>query len=911
VSYLAFPRITFAGRFQADVSTVNNDEKNFDDAAFVARFQQPNQRSWNPRGTGSWRLRDCRVTGVLSRDGMPTADPVLSALLTQADDRVSAKLVDLDPFQQQVSMVFGLRLALHLGVGAGLGFAGDFGEIAFSDIWQRCPSARGIPAFGAFYQSVIAVDDWGDEPASEILSQLRQATTDDMLSIKFNVDGFDPQSTSPTFTWGRIVGSIGPYLAGEPQHFVAARYLKQGGPFTTGAPCRIDDATSTLSLDLGNSLQTQAPGKALIDAGVLRLVAQPGGGQPDVVLATTSAGEANYEHLYTQRAGIVSVQLTAAQLDVARKSPLALLDATGTVVLVEDGSGRYLRADQFVFRMSPGDTDPVTLHAMSFGQPASNVSVTLSYDPSQLQDGAGTPHSALTFPDTVTTDSDGRAVVELTASAPGNPRGYIDGQVYGVSYGWAGDTSVAHDNVINALVFDAYEASEQPTWIADVQPILQQYANLYPAMRDVVDLSDYADVAQKHWRALDYAMGLTTTDPNYMPVTRDLSPAKSKMIRGWLAQQPNPPVFRIDSVESLRQILQVAVALEHATIPPYLTALFSIKLGENQEVAELISSVVMQEMLHIALVCNLLNAVGGHPDISSPAFVPKYPGHLPGGVRPDLIVSLRKCSIEQVRDVFMAIELPSEPLRIPDGVPAYVDMTGIDVDARGLVTDERRATAVGDDIAAHYMGVEHEPLTIGWFYQQIGKAIVELGDDIYTGAPDLQLTPEIYTGAPGLLYVIHDRTHALLALQEIERQGEGTPGTDPTDGPRHELAHYYRFQEIVEGRRLIEKSPGNWVFEGPEIAFDPAGVLPVADDPDSGSLPPASAVRSAAELCDSAYGALLRALHETFNGQPDRLAPAVGLMFSLEVQARELMTMQIRPPAPATAGPSFQPAGPA
>lgn len=171
------------------------------------------------------------------------------------------------------------------------------------------------------------------------------------------------------------------------------------------------------------------------------------------------------------------------------------------------------------------------------------------------------------------------------------------------------------------------------------------------------------------------------------------------------------------------------------------------------------------------------------------------------------------------------------------------------------------------------------------------------------------MTPEIYTGAPGNLYVIQNSKNALLALQEIERQGEGTPGTDPTDGGRGELAHYYRFQEIVEGRHMIETSPGHWAFDGPEIPFDPspAGVRPTVDDPDTGSLPDGSAVRAAAEVCDQMYGNVLRSLHQTFNGRPQTLGTAVGLMFSLEVQARELMAMPIAPPAPETAGPSFQP----
>jgi hypothetical protein len=910
MSYLGYPRIHFAGRFQADPSTVNNDPAHFDNARFLARYQLPGlggtNGGWNPRGTGAWRIRDCQVTSVLAADGRQTGDVAATAMVAHANDRVSAKLVDLDPAQQQVSMVFGLRVALRFPNGRD-GFVGTFRPIAFTDLWLRCPSSPGLAGLSAAYQSVIDVDEWGDEPESAVLQELRETTAEDRLSIRFIVDGYNANSTTPTFTWGRIVGSIGPHADGEPDHFVAARLLGSSGQGRAPAPCRIDEATATLNLDLGNSLQTSAAGGSLTDAGVLRLVAQPASAAP-VLLALTSEGQTFYDSFYEKQAGILSTKLTPDQLAAAQQNPLALLNAAGDVLLREDAAGRYMRADQFVFRMSPDEVAAVDILATLFGQWAAGIEISTRYDPTGLgPPGPGVPESALTFPASVTTAMDGRAALELTASDPGNPRGFIDGQVYAVAYGWDGDESIAQGNQLNVLVWDEFDAPEKPTWIADVQPILQQYANLYPIMRDVVDLSSYADVAQRYWRALSYSMGLPETDPNHMPVTRDLSPAKRDMIIGWLQHRPHPPLFEIDSVEDLRRVLQVALALEHATIPPYLCALFSIVPGQNQEVAELIKSVVMQEMLHMALVCNLLNAVGGHPRLDSPAFVPKYPGHLPGGVRPDLTVSLRKCSIAHVRDVFMAIEAPSEPLDIPDDVPSYVDMRGIEVEPTGVVTDDKRASEAAEQLALHFTRVELEPLTIGWFYKQIGKALVELGDDIFTGDPSLQMTPEIYTGAPGNLYTISNTTHALLALQEIERQGEGTPGTDPTAGPRHELAHYYRFQEIVEGRRMIETSPGNWVFEGPEILFDSASVLPMTENPSAGSLPVGSRVRTVAELCDRAYGDLLRSLHAAFNGNPGRLGQAVGLMFSLEVQARELMTMPIAAGATTTAGPAFQP----
>ena len=46
----------------------------------------------------------------------------------------------------------------------------------------------------------------------------------------------------------------------------------------------------------------------------------------------------------------------------------------------------------------------------------------------------GHPETALTFPTSLTTKTDGTVELTLTATDPGNPRGYIDGQVYGITY---------------------------------------------------------------------------------------------------------------------------------------------------------------------------------------------------------------------------------------------------------------------------------------------------------------------------------------------------------------------------------------------------------------------------------------------------------------------------------------------
>lgn len=107
MTYLNGPRLHFAGRFRADVSTVNNFVTHFDDP------DDPPEPGWNPGGSGGWRLVDCAVTRAVYRDGgiaqSAAEDAVIGLLLSQID---SAVLVDLDPEQQLASQIWGLQLRL-------------------------------------------------------------------------------------------------------------------------------------------------------------------------------------------------------------------------------------------------------------------------------------------------------------------------------------------------------------------------------------------------------------------------------------------------------------------------------------------------------------------------------------------------------------------------------------------------------------------------------------------------------------------------------------------------------------------------------------------------------------------------------------------------------------------------------
>lgn len=91
---------------------------------------------------------------------------------------------------------------------------------------------------------------------------------------------------------------------------------------------------------------------------------------------------------------------------------------------------------------------------------------------------------------------------------------------------------------------------------------------------------------------------------------------------------PRDECGSIKSVEELGSRVQTAIEIEHSTIPP-LTALYSISSVRNAFACQTIQSVVMEEMLHMTLAANILNAVGGHPAIDNEKFIPEYPTYLP------------------------------------------------------------------------------------------------------------------------------------------------------------------------------------------------------------------------------------------------------------------------------------------
>lgn len=579
MSYLGPLRLHFSGSFQAAISTVNNDPVHFDNATFEPSYQEPQTdqalNGWfSPRGSGDWRLFGCLVTSAFMPDGLPVpaSDPIAAAIVADSDRAAPAKLVDLDSEQQLVSMIWGLEVRIATLAGETM-VRGKFEPVAFVDIWDRGQGAGPPGDFtaGATYQSVLTDVEWSSSAAaSPFLVQLKEAVgSSGMLSIKFNVDGINLDPASPHFLIGRIVGTIGPAAAGEPRHFVAGRQF-----MTAGAPnpnffipvgninfcaAAVDRADSRIYLDLGNAMPTTEPGGPLANIGDLALCYPDPATGGSLVLGSLPAATYTAASWYSTTAGIVAFPadrpLTADEMTGISARPLSVVATTagGTpaLAIAEHDTGVFARADQFVFRLNPGEDALVHVYATRFGQPYPGAAVITVPVPEQLQPVSyvgdappvATPADAVGYPTRIITDDHGIATLRITTKDPGRPRDYIDGQVYAVCPVLEETIFTPTDpypfnqwNYVSLLLWSGFQPDEPLTWFGTIQPILQQYANLYPVMRRFLDLGSYESVCENA-RLLSLAFGLDESDPNSMPATRDLSAAKRAVILRWLAER--------------------------------------------------------------------------------------------------------------------------------------------------------------------------------------------------------------------------------------------------------------------------------------------------------------------------------------------------------------------------------------
>jgi hypothetical protein len=358
----------------------------------------------------------------------------------------------------------------------------------------------------------------------------------------------------------------------------------------------------------------------------------------------------------------------------------------------------------------------------------------------------------------------------------------------------------------------------------------------------------------------------------------------------------------IETKEDLHYYLRIAMELELSTIPPYMCGIYSIKPGFNQVAIDIMHSVIIEEMFHLTMAGNILRATGGKTKLSDPEFVPKYPTPLPKSNIKNhdgttFTVPIQKFSQTAIKKTFMGIEAPE------------------DLADRDVLTVE----------GYH---------SIGQFYDSLDKGIdllcVKLGvAEVFNGAVDTQILPEDYYGGSGQFVVVADpnpeqaRKNAHRAIEEIVDQGEGVKKKDGADGvfdgdliPGRGItktpvpAHYYRFDEINQGRYY---QSGNEPFcpKGEAFHVDWDAVYDMEDNPMMSNYKAGTQIHQSLLEFNRTYMDLLRSLDKAFNEDRSNLMKAVGVMYDLKYKAVALMKISNGKGDGKTVGPSFEYVAPA
>ena len=259
--------------------------------------------------------------------------------------------------------------------------------------------------------------------------------------------------------------------------------------------------------------------------------------------------------------------------------------------------------------------------------------------------------------------------------------------------------------------------------------------------------------------------------------------------RGGLAAAEAP--FVIEHREALIYMLCEAAELEHGIMCQYLFAAFSLKQTAGEGLSERefeavqrwrkqISHVATQEMLHLALVQNILSAIGAAPHLVRPN-LPAPAVHYPAGVH----LALMPFGEQALRH-FMFLERPEGmELEDADGMAA--------IGLAAPMLSERDIVPRGQDFA-----------TVGHLYRSIEAGLDRLsakhGEDwLFVGPPRAQAT-EAQFGWPELVPVT-DLASARRAVDEILEQGEGPRG-------HWRDAHFGQFVAILdEYTQLHEANP--------------------------------------------------------------------------------------------------------
>lgn len=604
MSYLDIPRIHFSGRFFTDPSTVNNDPQHYEPSVTEPSPWQ------NPNGQHRFELRNCLVTSAVGPNGFMNGDPVVGGAFSsiQSTDHAPgtqgttsqgsapagspARIVDIDVYQQGVTVIYGLRLMITVGNQT---ISGKLDPPSLNQVWFNAvlpkrswgPDDYDQDSFGGdmnacgVFQSALRFDaaDW-PETASPVLNLLRSTTLMQngqyVVSCKLVVDGYRNVPEDSQYQTGRIVGSIGPLFANEPlynpgQRWLMPRAFSQTDPWNfpsfNQCPFKVDVPRKKLVLDLANSICRQNAGGPAVDLGTLTAsIATP---EPAIL----TIGTVDYSAFsYSNNALITEIPLSDPQIEALQKGKLHIGMSKNDIgdpgILIEPEPVVQFAIEQRPIRLQgePGSTITAQVYISTNGKPLENKQLGIVVEsvhgntpgatvPKNNPGNTPQADGALTA-SISSSNANGFATITLNVvKDPGRRTPELDGQLYFVIVFDPDQPTVDYskvappqDQMITCLVFSQYTVQTNPTW-EEIQAMMAPYMKLYPSMKNLLDLTDLHSFTifsdNPPWQAygdkrvgplgivrgtLPYYMSASFDDPKFMPISRDLSDARTLTI---------------------------------------------------------------------------------------------------------------------------------------------------------------------------------------------------------------------------------------------------------------------------------------------------------------------------------------------------------------------------------------------
>ena len=591
MSYLDGPRINFWGGASTNVDTANNTGHRLVDLVttevisddgddeIIARLRQPTTlpssdpmergpepyytvAGWNYYGDHQVAYLGAKVSssgppGAVSTDGDLQGQPVylLGSVDPQSGDGPygGPVMVDLDPTSGQTTQIYvgGFQIGGVGGAAPALLVRADtrchahFLGLRYDQATTQPPFATPGSVFAsgtfqvAFPMEAVVAADRGVPIVAALLDApgavgivVRFALFEFMpgLDTAELVQGYEDNRNPDNPSLGRVIGTVGPWLAGEPATCPPGRLLANTTLGGAQGLAHLDGANRRLTLDLVSALQGQAlrqdsrdntsPIGPNVDYGDLE-VSVAGGG----TVATTPSLPDTY-FLY---GGLYDLDLGSdAAVEQVAGQPIRVGSTRNGLDLQESplriyGDPRNLYLDE----LGGGATLELTVRELG-GPVRGDTVLTLTTSASGTLDDPG----FLAFPAQVTV-AQGSDRASFAVSDNGGGPGFLaldfaapDSAGYFVNF-----RKYPQDD------FGSTIAAGSIPWQLVYERCLRFYYLLFPAMSRRIPLDDEATINAVAGEILKRISERYRGTTLYMPLTRSLSPGKVALLRAYLEEQ--------------------------------------------------------------------------------------------------------------------------------------------------------------------------------------------------------------------------------------------------------------------------------------------------------------------------------------------------------------------------------------